>query len=84
MQFTASLKNTYNNKNHLILYTNVNIPLVQMTRSTHKSMVNISNVLGQFEGNGTEGVEPIFGGYQCLWVGNLNCTDDFDFQCEGE
>ena len=37
---------------------------------------------GQFDGNGTEGVEPAFGGYMCQWIGNLNCTD-FDFQCEG-
>ena len=65
-------------------YTKFNIQdLVQKTRSTHKLIVNILNVLGQFEGNGTEGAESIWGGYSCLWVGNLNCTD-FEFQCEGE
>ena len=53
-----------------------------MTISTHKSIVNISNVLGQFEGNGTEGGEAVWFGYGCQWVGNLNCTD-FEFQCEG-
>ena len=84
MHFTASLKKGQNNKNNLILNTNFNIQYpVQMTRSTHKSIVNISNVLGQFDGNGTEGVDAIWGGYECLWVGNLNCTD-FEFQCEGE
>lgn len=39
---------------------------------------------GTFDGNGTEGVEPVWGGYACQWIGNLNCTDeDFNFQCEG-
>ena len=38
---------------------------------------------GQFDGNGTEGISPAFGGYMCQWIGNLNCTDDFTFQCEG-
>ena len=38
---------------------------------------------GQFDGNGTEGMKPAFGGYMCQWIGNLNCTDDFTFQCDG-
>ena len=41
-------------------------------------------ISGQFDGNGTEGVDPVWGGYECRWIGNLNCTDeDFVFQCEG-
>jgi hypothetical protein len=24
-----------------------------------------------------------FTGYMCNWIGNLNCTKDFVFQCEG-
>ena len=46
-------------------------------------MSHNSPILELFNGNGTEGVEPMWGGYECLWVGNLNCTEDFEFQCEG-
>lgn len=38
---------------------------------------------GEFNGNGTEGMKPAFGGYSCQWIGNLNCSEDFTFQCEG-
>ena len=38
---------------------------------------------GMFDGNGTEGADPAFGGYYCQFIGNLNCTPEFNFQCEG-